>query len=509
MISFKTIRAYLVAYKFYVLALGLILIIGIAIWRSDSPDTTETKRGPREVRVARVSDLMLGTSPLSTVAEVRSVSEAKINTEASGRITRIRAELGDFVGAGQIIAEIENSSQRAALIQAEGALEAARASGANAASTLDSAKGTAVTTLLAAYAAANSAIEDAVGQMVDEPETAQPRFIVSTTDQTALATIQDEIKPNSPTRNILRRQEITSQTLSASSNLDAELKTVEQEMRAVRAYLDAVLKALNAAVPREDVTASTISGYISDVTAARTSMTTALSNVILTQTSLQTALTNAEGNGGVSSSQAAIKQAEGLYQAALANVEKTLIRSPIAGSLNNFTLKLGDYVTASQQVAIVSNNNALEAVAYITDADRSRIAIGSTVTIENSIEGTITKIAPALDPVTRRIEVRIGLPESASQTLTNGQSIRIQFARADVPSAAPQRLAIPITALKMETDRSVVFTVSAENKLEAREVQTGPFSGQLIQITEGLTADTEIVADARGLKEGDTITPIR
>ena len=489
---FQKLKAFLLAYKWYVLAALVVVITGAAIWRMNGAETTAEASGPREVRVATVHDLMTGGSSLSTVAEVRSVNEAKINTEASGRITRITAELGDSVGAGQIIAEIENGSQRAAVLQAEGALDAAKASAGGA-------QESAVSTLLSAYGAIDSAIEDAVGQIYTNPENSAGGFAVSTRDTQALADMENV---RSRMSDIVRRESAQVSSITESSAA-SELPTVEGELREVRAYLDTVLKVLNAAVPREDMPNATIGGYIADVTAARSAVNSSLSSVISTRTSV-------EGSGAVSSSAAQVKQAEGAYNAALANLEKTRIRSPIAGTLNNFTLKLGDFVAPSQQVAIVSNNGSLEAVAYVTDEDRNRIAVGAQVTIEGNIEGTITKIAPALDPVTRRIEVRIGLPRTAAGELTNGQSVRVELIRSEaVATNTSEKLTVPITALKMEANRSLVFSVDGDNKLVAKEVTTGTFSGSSIEITAGLAADDEIVADARGLKEGDIIVPIR
>jgi multidrug efflux pump subunit AcrA (membrane-fusion protein) len=127
--------------------------------------------------------------------------------------------------------------------------------------------------------------------------------------------------------------------------------------------------------------------------------------------------------------------------------------------------------------------------------------------MENGVIGTITKIAPALDPVTHRIEIRIGLPATATKVLTNGESVRVELAKDDRPEETPAvsgPLSVPITALKMEAARTIVFTV-VEGKLAAKEIQIGKISGSFVQVTGGLDASTEIVVDARGLKEGQEV----
>lgn len=471
---------------------GLILILSLsgAIWRLSGGETTETTKAPRQVEVASVSDLMSGTRTLSVVGEVQSKSEAKISPETGGRITRVNVSLGQNVGAGAILAEIENSSQRAAVVQAEGALDAAKAGA-------QGSRGSAVPTVLTAYGAIDSAVQDAVGQIFSNPESMEGSFTVSSRDTQALADIE-RIRPT--LQPILQRHEAQALTLSDSSDFSSELVLLEDELRQVRIYVDVVLKALNAGVVRTDISNTTIAGYVADVTAARTGVTSSLTAVSATRTSL-------DSQSGVSSASAAsIKQAEGAHSAALANLEKTRIRAPISGTLNNFDIKLGDTVSPSQQVAVVSNNGALEIVASITESDRTKIAVGGQVNVEGGFTGTITRIAPALDPVSRKIEVRIGLGADALKELTNGESVRVELAQEGGTGAEiTGPLRIPIAALKMESKRQVVFTLNEESKLIAVPVKAGKLSGGFIEITEGLSAETEIVADARGLKEGDEV----
>lgn len=488
-INLAQIKAFLIIWKWYAIATAaIVLVAGGVFWSFLDSDAVVTNEETKSVvKVGRVIDLLNGGSSLSVVAEIRSVSEATISTESGGRVVRVSASLGDFVPAGKVLAEVENSSQRAALLQAEGSLDAAKAAAGGS-------RGSALTSVLTAYAAVDDALNDAVGQIHTDPELSQSSFRVSTRDTEALAEMESLRPTMQP---ILKRHESQAAVLSDSSDLTGELTILENELREVRNYLDITLKVLNAGVVRADVTSATISGYVADVSAARTAVTTSLSAVISARTSL-------DPHGTVSASAASVKQAQGAYNAALANLEKTIIRSPISGSLNNFTIKLGDILVPAQQVAVVSNNGALEAVAYVTEEDKARVVVGQKVTFEGGLVGTITKIAPALDPVTRRIEVRIGLPADARKAFTNGQTIRVALGNGPIkPVNGP--ISIPITALKIEASRTIVFLVENEH-LAAKEIKIGKLSGASVQVTEGLDADTEIVVDARGLKEGDEVT---
>ena len=58
---------------------------------------------------------------------------------------------------------------------------------------------------------------------------------------------------------------------------------------------------------------------------------------------------------------------------------------------------------------MISNPGALEVDTYVTSDDAKTLAIGGKAVIDGSVNGTIVFIAPALDPSTGKIEVKIGI----------------------------------------------------------------------------------------------------
>ena len=142
-------------------------------------------------------------------------------------------------------------------------------------------------------------------------------------------------------------------------------------------------------------------------------------------------------------------------------------------------------------VLTVANNGALEVVAYVTQLDVRDIAIGTKVSLDGA-EGVITRIAPALDPATKKIEVRIGISKNAE--LVNGQSVIVNFTRNAPKTAASKNtlLTIPIAALKVGADSMTVFTVSSSSTLVSHIVTIGSLLGDRVEIREGLTLDMEL-----------------
>jgi multidrug efflux pump subunit AcrA (membrane-fusion protein) len=206
-------------------------------------------------------------------------------------------------------------------------------------------------------------------------------------------------------------------------------------------------------------------------------------------------------NNEISASNAQVKQALGSLRAAEANLEKTIFRTSIGGTVNTLTIKTGDFVGMSVEVARVANNNAFEITTHVGENDRNRIAIGDEVLLEEGQTGIITSIAPAVDQTTRKIEIRIS---TESTSFASGSTVRISIPVTEI-AAGTEELRVPITALKVETDRIIVFTVGADGLLTAHQVTEGPLLGNSIIIEEGVTSDMEIVVDARGLNEGDEV----
>ena len=66
------------------------------------------------VTVRSVKELS-SNNTFSSVGTVAAISEARLQAEAGGRVTAVTVSIGDRVGAGQVLASIENSRERASL----------------------------------------------------------------------------------------------------------------------------------------------------------------------------------------------------------------------------------------------------------------------------------------------------------------------------------------------------------------------------------------------------------
>jgi len=500
---------------------ALLVVLGNIIATPKEETGEAASSDIRSVVIASVSTLANDGSPLALSGEVKSISEANIKTEAVGRITNVYKKIGDTVFAGEVIAEIENSREVAALAQAKAALASANASQniseisqGSSAALLAEARNGAVNTLRSTYDGIEDVIRNKLDPMFSNPTLENPSFIITSNYNSQYITDTNSARLN--IQRILNAEQVRRNNLSLDNDLLDEIKLTEQELGDIKILIDLVNATLMSALPSSSITQTTIDTYKTTASTARTTWSTLLATLSGTKDNLTSKTASfeiAQKQGSSTSStlttgEAAIAQAESGVALARVAVEKTIIRSPIFGTLNSLSIEQGDYVTQFQPAATVSNNGALEIIAYITASDSKEISVGNKVEIQDVAQGVVTRIAPALDPLTKKIEVRIGVSKGLG-SLLNGQSVSLSIERVGGVSSAKKDaeqgpLSIPIVSLKITPDGPVVFT--AENDtLKAHPVVIGSLLGNRIMVTEGITPTMEIVTDARGLKDGQKV----
>ncbi len=525
--------------KTLILIAGLVIILGgTGIWLSFGSESPSLNPLPgKGVLVATLGTLSNESAPLPLTGTVRSESEAELRTENSGEVIGVYRTVGSSVAAGSIIAEMENSRERAVVLQAEGQLQAARAglqkvqkgtrdeqlailslNVQNAERAVLEAESGARTTLGSAYAAVSDAVLRQTDVMFADPLTINPRFLLSTSDSQLIFTVQNQ---RISIGDIIKRQEAHVPP-SENTDLDLELTKTENELRVVERYLSSIIGALNRAIPSIAISESEIATYLTSANTARSAISASLSAISASRDSLngkRTALSVAKENQtqgitgaestDVAVAQAAVTSAEGLYASALANLEKTRIRSPISGTLSSLAVERGDFLSAFTLVGVVSNNRALQIETFISGDDRRFLSVGAKATISGEYEGVITSIAPGIDPETRKIKVKIGLT-NPSVPLTHGDTVRVSIERS-VPStpttigSTKDSFIIPLTAVKILPESTVLYSVSSEQTLVAHPVEIIAVLGDKVLVKALLDPMLQIVTDARGLRENDRV----
>lgn len=489
-------------------ALVVLLIALIALLNMLGAEP-EAPSAARAVELESIGSLAGTGGSVSVIGTVRSVTEADILAQNGGTVRSVRTKIGANVPAGFIIAELENAAERASVLQAQGAYEAALAARSitirqaeNTTLSLEEASLAARNTYRTAFTNTDTALETQVDTFFGSPTPVGPNLLINPGPGPADALSRERAA-------IADDMRVWREHVATADRRDVEplLAEAEQILRRISAFLNELAVTANrnnssATATQLSALASaraTVEAQLAAISSARTSYRAAATAADVAET--QTESTNSE----VASADASVKQALGSLRAAQAMLERTIVRAPIGGQVNYLPIRVGDYVTAFTHVATVAQNGALEIVAYVSEADRELLAAGSRVRIEDTYTGVVTSIAPALDPVTKQIEVRIAV--DGGSDLVNGQSVRISFENV---LAAPQPQAsgpilLPLSAVKLRSDERIVFTVDAEGRLVANPVETGEVRGDRIEIRTSLPSDMRIVTDARGLSDGQKV----
>ena len=462
-------------------AVAVILVIALfVVLRAESPVSSENLRA---VTVRSVGELSGGTDGGVMFGSVRSRAEAKILAEAGGVVEHVNTSLGARVGAGSILAELENASERAALLQAEGAYEATIAARSGVSG--DDSDTQARNAYQGAYTDLDIALENYIDTVFGGPGPYGPILKIRgngedlSEERSAIRTLMNEWRRN----------------LEDAPSRDPQQLLSEATVIADRVSLFLTDLSRTANTRDSNATAEQIAALI-----------TARGTVDGVRASLAAA-TSAYRSGSVGATagaDASVKQALGALRGAQANLEKTLVRAPIGGTVNFFPLRTGDYVTQLSHVATVAENSALEIVGYVSEDARTTLSVGLRVAVDDDHTGIITSIAPALDPLTRQIEIRVAVDGSTG--LTNGQSVRVALPGAErATDTTDGPIYLPLSAVKLRAQDRVVFTVTEEGRLAATVVETGEVKGDTIEIRTPLAPELFIVSDARGLAEGERV----
>lgn len=503
----------------------VVLILGARLFfRDGGAAGSAAASGVSYVQLATVGDLSADAGPLSVVGTVKSRSEATILAQTAGELRTLSRSIGDTVAAGSVIGQFENSAQRAAVTQAQGAYDAAAAalaklkgttatnlglSSSQASSAAQSASVSLSTALRSAYATLDDAVHAKADSLFTGPNSPTPRFLPFTVPDTQLVTdIENQRLALNAT---MRGAEIA----AAGADLGADTTHLLTDARTVQAFLDDLIAAMNSAVPNNYFTQAQIAANQASLSGARTAVLAAIASLTGAKTAYDAAVSgaatasNTAGSGAASdiaSAEAQLKSAQGALDAARAALEKTIVRSPISGTIVSMPVTQGDFVSTFAQVAVVSNPGALYVESQVTPDDAKSIAVGNGAVIAGSIPGRITFVAPALDPATGKIQVKVGITGSQAG-ITDGEAVTVSLGRTPRASAAAARakdIAIPIVALKVTPAGPVVFTVSTSSALVALPVTLGTILGDRV-IVSGIASETEIITDARGHSAGEVV----
>jgi HlyD family secretion protein len=294
------------------IVLVLALVAGVAVVRVRSSAVVSYETAP----VVR-EDLVRSVTATGTVNPQNTIA---VGTQESGTISEIDADFNSKVTKGEVLAKLDPTALQAALDQAEASLAQARAQA-------DAAQAT------ASGAQAGIGTADATEQAAQA--TAQAAAATARSNQAAIASAQS---------NVTKAQSalvLAQQTVARDEALIAPGYVAQSQLDADRSNLVAAQTALQAAVAA--VQQAQAGAQASEAQAqASAAQTTAQAY------SASSARSQAEtGTADAAASEAAVAAAEANVATAQSNLSKTIITSPVNGTVIARSVSVGQTVAAS------------------------------------------------------------------------------------------------------------------------------------------------------------------
>lgn len=211
----------------------------------------------------------------------------------------------------------------------------------------------------------------------------------------------------------------------------------------------------------------------------------------------------------VSSADAQLADARARLTLAQKQLDKTQIRSPIAGIVSDRPVSAGDVVQAGMGLFTVVDPGSMRLDAAIPADQLGSVHVGAKVFFTVSgypgrtFEGQVDRINPAADPATGQVPIYVAIPN------TGGALVGGLYAQGRVASESRQGIIVPVTALQESANGPATVMRIKDGRVQSVTVQTGlkDEQAETVELTAGLMpGDTLLVGTAQGITAG---TPVR
>jgi multidrug efflux pump subunit AcrA (membrane-fusion protein) len=182
--------------------------------------------------------------------------------------------------------------------------------------------------------------------------------------------------------------------------------------------------------------------------------------------------------------------------------------APIAGVVTSLPAQVGMTVSQSVPLARIAGGDALEIRLYVAERFISRVGLHQPceITLDawpgEVFRGSVSEIAPTVDPASRTMEVKVNVDNPGSR-LKAGMFAKVRI----ITEEKEGIVKIPAAALIRRFGEEYVFTVEAdpdnpENHTARRKiVRPGILIDGVLEIAEGLEPEDEVVVRGQTLLE--------
>ena len=375
----------------------LVILLGI-IFSSKKPKIASSVA---EVKYGNV------LKEVSVTSRVRSATNVDLAFERTGKVAKIYVKTGDQVLPGQILISLINNDLAAQLAQAQANVDSTQAK------LLELQKGArqediaikqsqlqaAQQSLINVYNQAFNVLNDAYNK-ADNALHAQTDALFSGPSDNPLLifyTTNSQAKTDAEQQRILSMNELNSFrseiNLSSATNdqWDDLLQRADNHLAIIRSFLNTLNIALTGTIGLD---ATSLTTYQTNLNTARTNINTTIINVdtqrsnaasqkiavATVQNELNLTLAGSTSEN-IAAQQAVVRQAQASVQNIQAQIDKTIIRSPINGIISKDDATVGEIVMADQNIISVILVNQFEVDTDVAEVDIASVKVGDLANI--------------------------------------------------------------------------------------------------------------------------------
>jgi len=212
-----------------------------------------------------------------------------------------------------------------------------------------------------------------------------------------------------------------------------------------------------------------------------------------------------EGGADVEAATAALARAQANLQTARIAIERTQIRAPTAGVVLRRLVEPGEVVRPGEPLVVFAGEGPLEVVIRPDESNLRELSVGQRALVspeafpDMRLEAEVSRIAPSVDPQRGTVEVTLGLRarSGGDGAVVEGDatlrpdmtvSVEIETGRRD------DALVLP-TALVRDLGGERPWVLAAvDGRASRRDVRLGLRGDSLVEVVDGLDAETPILA---------------
>jgi len=446
--------------------------------------------------------------------------------EKSGKVIRVYAAVGDTVLPRQTLVLLDQGELGAQLLEAEAIVQSEEAKLAelkrgtrkedlqvkgtelekgrqDLANDYDSVPNV----LSDTYAKSDDAVRKQTDELFSNDEDANPQLTFTTTNSQTETNVEYQRAILSSELRKWRDELLRLGGTSSDQMLDQALINGKTRLALVRTFLETIMDTI---VTATTLTQSTASTYKTNINTGLTNVNLAISNVnTQTQTiaSQRIAVKKIEDELALKlagstpeeilSQEAKVRQAEAKAQNVRAQLEKTILRSPIEGTITKQDAKPGEIITPNTIVVSVISGGKFKIETNVPEADIAKIKVGNNAKMTLDAFGNnvvFEGVVVSIDPGETMLE-GVATYKTTLQFIHEDERIKTGMtANIDILTQKKENvLVIPQRVVASRNGRDVVKVVQPDGTIAEKEVQTG---------LRGSDGNIEIIS---GLEEGDKL----